>query len=66
MNSLTMLGCWQSGCFGRELLASSPAKLWGWTPVVLAGYLWPMPGLTTGRPARATGNQARGLSTLRQ
>jgi len=42
------------------------ANLWGWTPVVLAGYLWPMPGLTTGRPARATGNQARGLSTTRQ
>ena len=28
------------------------ANLWGWTPVVLAGYLWPMPG-PTNRAARA-------------
>jgi hypothetical protein len=60
---LTMLGCWQSGCLGRELLASSPTKLWGRTSVVLAGYLCPTPGLTTGQPARERGNQARGLST---
>jgi len=59
----TMLGCWQSCFLGRELLAGSPTLMWGRTPVVLAGYLWPMPGPTTGQPARERGNQARGLST---
>ena len=41
---------------------SRPAQVWGWGPVVLAGYLWPTPGPTTGRPAWARGNQARGLA----
>ena len=48
----TMLGCWQSGFLGRELLAGSPANLWGRSSGVLAGYLWLTPGPTTGQPAR--------------